>query len=71
LTGRSFIVAADIRVRLTSQDCLPDQQVKGATGALHLAIFEQPEKFEFFRNLLERCRHYLKLESLVMWHRQK
>jgi hypothetical protein len=30
--------------RRHSRDCLPDRQVKSATGALHLDIFDQPEK---------------------------
>jgi hypothetical protein len=50
LTGQ--VVAAYIQVRLTPQDCLPDRQVKSATGALHLGIFDQPEKNEFFNMLL-------------------
>jgi hypothetical protein len=36
--------------RRHSQDCLPDRQVKGIAGALHLGIFEQPEKNQFFGN---------------------
>jgi hypothetical protein len=26
-----------------TKDCLPERQVKNATGALHLGIFEQPK----------------------------
>jgi hypothetical protein len=47
-----FVVAAYNQVRLTPQDCLPDRQVKSAAGALHLGIFEQSEKNEFFTKLL-------------------
>jgi len=36
-----------------SQDCLPDRQVKSTTGALHLGIFEQPEKQDFFEQPVE------------------
>ncbi len=49
----SFVVSAYIQVRLTPQDCLPDRQVKGTTGALHLALFEQPEKNNSFSKLLD------------------
>jgi hypothetical protein len=38
--------------RRHSQDCLPDRQGKAA-GALHLGIFEQPTKDEFFSNLAD------------------
>ncbi len=40
----SFVIAAYIRVRLISQDCLPEWQVKRAAAALHLGIFDQPGK---------------------------
>jgi hypothetical protein len=46
LTGQ--VVAAYIQVRLTRQDCLPDRQVKRTAGALHLGIFEEREKNDFF-----------------------
>jgi hypothetical protein len=39
----SFVVAAYVQVRLTSQD----------SGALHLRIFEQPGKVYFFSKLLK------------------
>jgi len=48
----SFVVEAYIQVRLTPQDCLPDRQVKSVAGALHLGIFEQSEKNDFFSKLL-------------------
>jgi hypothetical protein len=38
----SFVVAAYLQVRLTSQD----------SGALHLGIFEQPMRNHLFSNLL-------------------
>jgi hypothetical protein len=38
--------------RRHSQDCLPNRQVKSAAGALHLGIFEQSEKNDFFSKLL-------------------
>jgi hypothetical protein len=50
--ARGRLVAAYNQVRLTPQDCLPDRQVKSAAGALHLGIFEQSEKNEFFTKLL-------------------
>jgi hypothetical protein len=46
----SFVNAAYIQVRFIPQDCLPDRQVKGITGALHLTIFEQPAKKSFSAN---------------------
>jgi len=42
------LIATYLQVRLTPQDCLPDRQVKGAAGALHLGIFEQPMEIHFF-----------------------
>jgi hypothetical protein len=38
--------------RRHSQDCLPDRQVKSVAGALHLALFEQPGKDNFFGSLM-------------------
>jgi hypothetical protein len=38
---------APYSLRHHSQDCLPDRQVKSATRALHLALFEQPGKDDF------------------------
>jgi predicted DNA binding protein len=48
----SFVIAAYIKVRLIPQDCLPDRQVKGIAGALHLGIFDQP-KTTFLKRILE------------------
>jgi hypothetical protein len=42
--------------RRHSQDCLPDRQVKSTAGALHLGIFEQSEKNDFFSKLLGNSR---------------
>jgi hypothetical protein len=50
--ARGGLVVAYIQVRLTPQHCLPDRQVKSAAGALHLGIFEQLEKKDFFNRLL-------------------
>jgi hypothetical protein len=44
----SFVVAAYSQVRLTPQAYLPDRHVKSAAGALHLPLFEQPGKDDFF-----------------------
>ncbi|MGZ3558837.1 MAG: hypothetical protein ACXU97_06965 [Thermodesulfobacteriota bacterium] len=49
LTGQ--VIAAYCKVRLIPRDCLPDRQGKTA-GALHLAIFEQPEEDDFFSSPL-------------------
>jgi hypothetical protein len=46
----SFVVAAYSQLRLTPQDCLPEWQVKSAPEALHLALFEQLGKDDFFSN---------------------
>jgi len=53
--ARGRLVAAYCQVRLTSQDCLPDRQVKSAAGALHLTLFEQPGKDDFFGSLFVNC----------------
>ena len=52
--ARGRFVAAYSEVRLTPQDCLPDRQVKSTAGALHLALFEQPGKDDFFSSLIIR-----------------
>jgi len=49
----SLVIAAYAQVCLIPQDCLPDRQVKSAAGALHLGIFEQPAKNEFFSKQLK------------------
>ena len=50
LTGQ--VIAVYCQVRRIPQDCVPDQQGKTA-GALHLTIFEQPEKEDFFSSRLD------------------
>ncbi|MGZ3494735.1 MAG: hypothetical protein ACXWM6_08825, partial [Thermodesulfobacteriota bacterium] len=48
---RSFKGTCGTLEGLIPRDCLPDRQGKTA-GALHLAIFEQPEEDDFFSSPL-------------------